>query len=195
MPDIDISKAMLFLVFVLPGIVSAKFYQLKCPAHTVTAKEILLEILSFSAVNALLTLPFIEILNIKSTLALWAFALITCFLSPLLWPILLIKLLAIFEKKHWILIQARTAWDDFFYRTKSGCWLIVHLKNGEVLGGKFCKKSYAGAFPNNGHIFLEELWEINDKLEFVKMLPGKQGVILRPDDYNYIRVFNPDFGV
>ena len=83
-----------------------------------------------------------------------------------------------------------TAWDDFFTsHSDAGCWIIAHLNDGATVGGRFSKISFASAFPREGHIYIQELWELDDDSKFIAELPGPQGVLLRPSDYKYLQVF------
>jgi hypothetical protein len=81
------------------------------------------------------------------------------------------------------------AWDDFFLR-REPCWIIVHLKDGRRLGGWYGENSYAGLYPNSGHLSLEQLWRLDEDYKFVERVPQSRGIILRPDDYHFVELFH-----
>ena len=87
------------------------------------------------------------------------------------------------------MVQSKTAWDDFFSQASEGCWVMVNMKDGDIIGGRFTKNSYASAYPNPGHIYIEELWDVSKDKTFDAPIVGSSGVILRPDDYDYLWVY------
>lgn len=191
LPEPSTAKLLFLLAFILPGIISTKVYHLKCPGEGSTVKESIFEIFAFSAVNFTLMFPFIAQIGKTADLwEAWGWVILCFFAAPILWPVLLVYLLNRCARYGLILSRSQTAWDYFFSRAKSGCWIIIHLKNGEKIGGRFSKNSYASAFPRNGHIYVEELWSVDDDLNFIVQLPGNQGIILRPEDYEHLRVFS-----
>ena len=66
---------------------------------------------------------------------------------------------------------------------------MVKMKDGDIIGGRFTKNSYASAYPNPGHIYIEELWDVSKDKTFDAPIVGSSGVILRPDDYDYLWVY------
>jgi hypothetical protein len=101
---------------------------------------------------------------------------------------LLVTILRLLEGFRLIQPQANTSWDYYFNQLRRGSYVVVHLHDGGYIGGKFGQASYASGYPDSGHLFLEELWEVGNDGNFTgKALTG-QGVILRPADYKYVRV-------
>ncbi len=113
---------------------------------------------------------------------------IVFFLTPLIWPFGLFYALRMMENWRWISPQANTAWDHYFTKLKRGSYVIVHMNDGSFIGGKFDRHSYASGYPDSGHLFLEELWEVGQDGNFTTVVFEGQGVILRPSDYKYVRV-------
>lgn len=93
------------------------------------------------------------------------------------------------EERGWIAVRARTAWDDFFGRQKTESWLQVELTDGRVIGGRFGKLSFAGSWPEPGHLFMREVWTVDEEGYFVDRLPGSTGILIRPTDYKLVRVY------
>jgi len=110
------------------------------------------------------------------------------FINPVLWPILLVYYLKSAAKWHWVDFPSPTAWDTYFSAVKNGCWIVIKLKGGEWVGGRFGKNSAASSYPEPGHIYIEELWDLDNNQKFVTKRPGPEGIILRPSDYDFVRV-------
>jgi hypothetical protein len=106
----------------------------------------------------------------------------------------LIKVLRFAEEKALIAVQAKTAWNAFFERQRQGFWIQVVLNDGSLVGGKFDEDSYASAHPDPGHLHIEELWEVDPNGAFLNVKAGSPGVILRPTDYKFVRVYTSAAG-
>jgi len=180
--------------FVLPGAISMFVYGLKVPQRDYRLQERVLEAVCFSLLNFVLVwLPIHYLISFvgvgTSVLATWLMALIGFVLLPLGWPFCLVWLLRLAEARHWVSASAKTAWDEFFSRQKNGAWLQFELNDGRVVGGKFGSRSYASSYPDPGHMFLEELWKVDDQGRFTERWPGGAGLLLRPTDHRLVRVY------
>lgn len=158
----------------------------------------MLEAVAFGSVNFAFTSWAIALLTepgFVSTEPYTAYLLVLFIflVAPLIWPIALHLALDWLASVGWILQRYRTSWDDFF-RRKEPCWVIVHLKDGRRLGGWFGASSYASLYPRSGHIYIEELWELDEDSRFVREVPRSRGAILRPEGYHFLEAFkeNPD---
>jgi hypothetical protein len=194
MPDLSPQYFLVFVAFVLPGAISMYFYSLKVPQEVHGLKDRVLEAVCFSVANIIIIFPalfylirpgFIE----ENILLAWVMVLFFLVVLPAAWPFLFMFVLRWLESRSWIAVQSKTAWDDFFNKARKGCWIIVELNDGRHVGGRFGEQSYASAFPDPGHLYIEELWSIDEGERFVGRLPGGPGVLLRPTDYKYVKVF------
>lgn len=197
MPELDIKYFIAFAGFVLPGAISMYVYGLKIPQKEHKLKDRILEAVCFSLLNFIVLIALVQFLFLPNfifdhPIYSWIIVFGSFVLAPIVWPILLVLLLRYAESHGWIGVRASTAWDDFFARLQRGCWVQVVLNDGERVGGKFFEVSYASAFPDPGHIYIEELWKISDDGAFVTEVDGAPGIILRPTDYRYILVFTGD---
>jgi vacuolar-type H+-ATPase subunit I/STV1 len=193
MPELSVSNLLLFAAFVVPGAVSLQVYRLKVSTPHQTLKENLIESVVFSVVNFALLYWLIvyaisdEIIR-EHPLQSYGIIVFSFFVAPAVWPFLLVTILRRLEGLRLIQPQANTSWDYYFNQLRRGSYVIVHLHDGSYVGGKFDEASYASGYPDSGHLFLEELWEVGNDGNFTgKALTG-QGVILRPTDYKYVRV-------
>lgn len=193
MPDLSFQHLLLFGGFVLPGAISMYVYGLMAPQGDSLLKDKIVEAVCFSIVNFFLMYGLIQFLFepdfiSKSTIWTWLICIVCFILAPVIWPFGLLKLLRLAEQKQWIGVRARTAWDEFFGR-KEACWVQITLRNGSVVGGRFSTNSYASSYPEPGHIFVEEMWYVDDNGAFVDPVLGGPGILLRPEDYDHVRVF------
>lgn len=183
----------LFIFIVLPGFLSMRVYGLLRPMERIALKDNILEAIAFSIVNAALMMWAIRLLIApvffdEYPVGSYILFVATFFVAPTLWPFLLVRLIGLLESKNIILSQQPTSWDHFF-RRQQGCWIVVHLRDGRRLGGKFGRNSYASAYPNPGHLYIEQLWSLDEDGRFVHELPRSMGVVLRPEDYYVVELY------
>ncbi len=68
-------------------------------------------------------------------------------------------------------------------------WIIIHLKNGKTLRGKYATNSFTSSFPAERQIYLEELWLPGEKGGFKKKITRTQGVLVSQDEIAYIEFY------
>ncbi len=83
-----------------------------------------------------------------------------------------------------------SAWDYMIRSDRPG-FARVHLKNGRSIGGVFFDQSFASTTPQRADLFLEELWQLDDKGGFVAPLPETQGVWIAHDVMEYVELYLP----
>lgn len=178
----------------LPGFVSLKVDRLIKPGARPGATDLVLEAFAYSLINGgLLAWP---ILLASAELAaarpdyreVALYALVVCVIGPMLWPVLFRRAQAFGAARGWLLGQHSFAWDAFFER-KETCWLIVHLADGSRVGAYFGKRSYATVEPESGHLYVEELWRLDDDGRFLAAIEGSKGAMFRPTDYVWLEAF------
>ncbi len=187
------SNLVIFAALVVPGFLSMKVFSLFHPRDRVRLKDDLLEAVAFGIVNfALLSWPIARLAEpgFSTTNPFQAYFLIVVvfFVAPVLWPVVLNVFLNWLSARRIILERSQTAWDNFFLR-REVCWVLVHLGDGRRIGGWFGENSYASLYPDSGHLYLEQLWRLDDQGAFLEAVEGSQGIVLRPDDYHMIEMF------
>jgi Family of unknown function (DUF6338) len=187
------SSVILFLAFVMPGFLSMRVYGLLHPIDRINLKDNILEAIAFGIANfAIMSWAIFMLIDVSSvalpSLRLYVLIMLVFFVAPIAWPVVLHFGLRLLARRGIILQRYATAWDDVFLR-REPYWVIVHLKDGRRLGGRYGGKSYATLYPNPGHLYLEELWRLDDRGAFLERIPGSKGLILRPDDYHLIELF------
>jgi hypothetical protein len=115
-------------------------------------------------------------------------AILLLFVTPIIWPIVLISIFKSKRLAKRIQIPYPTAWDYFFDQRETG-FVLVHLNSGKLLGGYWGGNSYAGSFPNDGDIYLEAVYSIDELGRFGGPMPNTRGVLLRKEQYSYIELF------
>jgi len=193
----DATSVGLFLLVVFPGLVSTTIYRLIMPARALDWGNAFLQGLFYSAVNFVLGLPFLFWLvfgydplahEIRYSLA----AILLLFITPIIWPLVLVTLFKSKRLAKRIQIPYPTAWDFFFDQREVG-FVLVHLNGGQLLGGYWGGNSYAGSFPNDGDIYLEAVYTVDEAGTFGDPIANTRGVLLRKDQYSYIELFSvPD---
>ena len=166
MPDnINIADALLFFAFVVPGFIATRVFGLLQPIERQSLKDGLLEAIAFGIANFALMFWAVRPLTNAAFVAghpIWTYliVLLVFFLSPVVMALALHWTLQFLAARNMILARQRTAWDHFFIGQDSPCWVVVHLDDGRKIGGYYGKRSYASLYPDSGHIYLEELWEL-----------------------------------
>jgi hypothetical protein len=197
MPEIKLEYLLMFTGFILPGAISIYVYRLKVPQKDSQLKEQLLETICFSVLNFALLVWLIQFLLRPGFLTqhpawAWIIVLMSFVVLPAVWPFLLVSLLHLAESRGLIGVRARTAWDDFFGRERRGFWIQVVLQNDTIVGGRFSTESYASAYPDPGHLYIQELWDVDEDGKFISKVEGGAGILLRPADYKSVRVYLGD---
>jgi len=191
------NKLSLLLVFFVPGFISMKIWSLIVPFDLRKMSDHLLEAISYSCMNFALLSWLINIViqpefrarfPVLSSLAIFSFL----FVFPVLWPILARAILKLDFIKRELIGPIPTSWDHYFRHTKS-FYALVHLRNGDLLGGFFGLKSRASAFPNTQDIYLEEVWKVNQAGEFQEKVEHSKGMWITRDVFDHIEFFEVIF--
>lgn len=181
----------------LPGFVSLKVDRLIQPGEQVRGSDMIAEATAYSLVNAgVLFWPILSIFRelaspTPSYLTIWLLAALACAVGPVVWPFVFRVVQRFGAKRKWLLRPERYAWDAYFAERRP-TFVIVHMKDGSRIGGYFGKRSHASTEPVTGHLYLEELWELDDDGRFVAAVPDSLGGLFRPDDYVWIELFEDD---
>ena len=178
----QIDKLTLFLFFFIPGFISIKIYDLLVPSERRDYSKSLFEIISYSAINFaalswLIILIHSENFYINHVI-LYLFSIFFILLvAPILWPFFILKLFSWKPIANLIVHPIQKPWDYVFGK-KRPYWLIVHLKDGRKIGGKFDYKSFASSNPAEEQIYLEELWKLDNDGKFLEPVERTKGIII-----------------
>jgi hypothetical protein len=185
--EFDWSKLAVVALFALPGFISLRVWSLIFPTAEQPLKDQLGEAISFGILNAMICVPLFFLAEPRSPLALYGLAVLTLVILPAIWPFPALWLMRTLQTLNIILITSRSAWDDVFLRDEP-YFIIVHLKDGARVGGYYGPNSFAGLYPISGHLYLEQLWYMDESGKFTSPVLDSRGLILRPSDYKYVEL-------
>lgn len=58
-----------------------------------------------------------------------------------------------------------TAWDYFFSKQES-CWVIVTLKSGKIIYGKYGENSFSSSDPDERDLYIEKTYEVDNQMNW-----------------------------
>ncbi len=187
----QIDKLILFLLFVIPGFISLKFYELIVPNEYKESSKQLIDAITYSCINyAILFIPIIYIETIKKNNAInscvyYLFYLFVFLIAPVIWALIFkwLRKREFFQKiaPH----PTQKPWDYVFQQRKP-YWVKITLKNGQIVGGKYAEKSFASSSPAKEQIYLEESWILNDRGGFERKKNDSEGIIIMDDQISLI---------
>jgi hypothetical protein len=194
----ETNKLLLFIGFVIPGFVSLKMYELLLPSTPKESANKLIDAVAYSCVNyALLLLPMsmVETSQIRSTqpILYTTFYVFVLLVAPVLWAFLLKKLRTT-KFFQWILPHPTAKpWDYVFGQCKP-YWVIVTLKDGKQIAGRYDTSSFASSSPAPEQLYLEETWTMNNEGGFEKKRIETAGIMILASDIVTIELFQMTYG-
>jgi hypothetical protein len=176
----------LIVFFVAPGFISLKVWGLLNSNPRFRLSESLIEAIVFSSINAVFFLWLYDKLTGLNPLLAYG---VVYILLPVFWPVLFYWLAKIrFFKTR----LTPTAWDHFF-SLKEDCFILLHLKNGKMLGGLYSDNSFASSYPAKEGLYLSELWELDEKGGFIAPVENTGGLLVNFEEVNFIEFFKLNF--
>ncbi len=186
-------KLVLFLIFFVPGFISMKVYDLMIPGSPREASKSLLDAVSYSTLNFAVLFWLIALIQTNDFyhrhFVLYALAVVAIMVVvPACWPFVYLKLASWGPITRHLTNPIQKPWDYVFGK-RIPYWIIVHLKNGVRIGGRFGAKSYASSNPANEQIYLEEVWTLDQEGRFLKGVEGSRGIIVMQDEIRAVELF------
>ena len=186
-------KILLFLAFFMPGFISIKVYELRIATKKRNFTDSVLEAIGYSVLNFAILSWLIFLISKQgfydnNPIAYYFCIILIFFIFPSLWPLLFLwgSKFKIFKK--FLLSPINMPWDEVFSR-KESLWVIIHLKDGRRIGGKYSTCSRASAFPNQRQIYLEKLWKLGRNNKFENVVERSGGAIFFEDEISVIEFF------
>lgn len=186
-------KIILFLALFMPGFISIKVYELIVATKHRDFSDSVPEaigysVLNFAVLSWLIFLISSSDFNKNSPKLYYLYIILIFFIFPIIWPLLFIWASKLKFIKRYILSPINMPWDEVFSR-REAYWVIIHMKDGRKIGGKYGKFSRASAFPNQRQIYLEKLWELDNNNVFLKKIERSNGAIFFEDEISVIEFF------
>jgi hypothetical protein len=85
-----------------------------------------------------------------------------------------------------------SAWDQVFNGLEDS-FILIHLKNGQLLGGAYSGKSFASANREKEDLYLSELWTVDANGVFSDRGEHSGGVWIKMEEVSYIEILGVDF--
>lgn len=180
----------IFLYFFIPGFISVKVYDLLVPGDERDFSKSLYDTLAYGALNfASLSWAYFLIYDNKvSGFGLYVFLTFALLIVPMLWPLALLKVMSWDRISKFIVHPIKKPWDYVFGKKRS-YWIIITLKDGIKIGGRYDTRSFASSYPAEEQIYLEELWILGPNNEFTKPLERSKGMIISKDNILTLEFF------
>jgi hypothetical protein len=187
-------KLAIFLVMFVPGFISLKVWDLLVPSERRDFSKSIVEAVAFSAINFALLFWLVEYLgtpNLAQTARgkYIAANFLLFFVFPALWPMVLLWVMNRPFLARRIVNPVQKPWDYVFAK-REAAWVLVHLKSGGVIGGKFDTNSFASSYPAKEQIYIEELWQLDENKNFVRPIERTKGSIVLGDDILAVEFFS-----
>ncbi|MDY0972598.1 DUF6338 family protein [Siccibacter turicensis] len=189
----DINKLLIFIAFVIPGFLSMKIYSILHPNVSLDTSKIIVEVVSYSCINyAIWFIPiyYIEKSTTQSSNAIlyFLFYLSVLFISPIVLTIFLVWMRSWKWLRGLLPHPTGRAWD-YFFGLKKPAWVIVTLKNGTKIGGKYAENSFSSSAPHPEQLYLEETWVIDSDGGFEHARQNSMGVLILSSEIENIEFF------
>lgn len=187
-------KLLLFIAFAIPGFISLKVYNALIPSPSKDTSQQLLDAVAYSCVNyALLFWPIYEIetsqtknLYPSTYMAFYAGVLLV---APIIWACLLrwLRTTQIFQGvlPH----PTEKPWDYVFGQRKA-YWIIVTLKDGTQIAGRYDSASFTSNAPHPEQLYLQETWVLNDDGGLERPKQDTAGILILSNEISTIEFFN-----
>ena len=187
---LETDKLLLFIVLIIPGFISMKVWNLLVPSQNRALNDYLFDALAYSFLN--FALLFWLLLIVQRIDQLWVnivLLVILLVIFPVLWPILWKIITTAKFLRGKIIHPTPKAWDYFFSLGKP-CFMLVHLKDGNLIGGLYQSASFASSYPDPEDLYIQEVWKIDENGSFLEKMPQTAGMLLTRDSIDYIELYN-----
>lgn len=190
----DESKLIIFIAFVVPGFIAIKTYELLAPSRYAESSKQLIDAVSYSCLNyAILLWPIYLVENSSMTeihpnlyMLFWSFVL---FVAPVCWVFAWKFLRQRSFVQNLIPHPIQKPWD-FVFGQRRCYWIIVSLKDGQKVAGKFGPNSFASSAPSEEQLYLEEEWILNEEGGFERQAEQSAGVIILSSEIRSVEFYN-----
>ncbi|WP_409525157.1 DUF6338 family protein [Nitrincola sp. MINF-07-Sa-05] len=189
----DLDKLLLFIAFVIPGFISIKVYELIVPSVTRGSSKQLIDAIAYSCINyALLIWPILEIeassIRLSHPTAYKLFYLLVLFVFPVIWVVLWRWARGLELIQRNLPHPTGKPWD-YVFSQRQWYWVVVTLKDGRKVAGKYGRNSFSSSSPAPEQIYLEETWVINEDGGFDRPRVSTAGTIILADQIATLELF------
>lgn len=190
----ETNKLALFVAFVIPGFVSLKSYELLFFTTAKDSANQLIDAIAYSCLNYAILFPVIYYVNlykINTEHPIWFafFCFLIFFCAPVIWVCILRFIRQSTFLQRWLPHPIERPWD-FIFAQKIPYWIIITMKDGKRLGGKYGPNSFTSSSPSKEQIYIEETWELNEDGGFERAKNTSAGTLIVSSDIESIEFFH-----
>jgi len=177
------------LILIVPGFVSLKMWMLVNPTARLKLSDYVLDIVVYSALN-FVALSWLLHITVSSPIVMRVIVgLGVLVLVPAAWPLLLRAILNRRFLRGRIVHPIPLPWDHFFF-TVDACFVLVHLKNGQLLGGRYTGDSFASSYPERQELYLSKVWRVDGRGRFQSKVDATRGVLVNQEMIAYLEFYD-----
>jgi hypothetical protein len=189
----DANKLITFIAFAIPGFVALKAYDALAPRPPRDASQQLIDAVAYSCVNyAVMLLPILWVeraeLRTSHPTGYVLFWVSVVLISPVI--------LACVTRwaRTWRWVQRflphpmGKPWDYVFSKRES-YWVIVTMKDGTRVAGRYDSSSFASGCPDPEQIYLQEAWVMNDDGGLERQRKNTKGIIILGSEMSTVELF------
>jgi hypothetical protein len=194
----NINALALFIAFVIPGFISLKTYQLLFPGELKSSDKLIVDAVAYSSINyAILFWPIYEIEHhgiraLHPTLYA-LFYVCALLLAPIVW-VFIFKWVRTRQFAQGFMPHPTSKPWDFVFSKRRPYWIVVTLKDGSRVGGRYDASSFASSAPSPEQLYLEEQWVINQDGGFERVRNETAGVLILASEIVTVELFHLDNG-
>ena len=185
-------KLILFFLFIVPGFISIKIYNLLQPSNHIESSKLVIDAITYSGINyAFLAIPiyFVEKGQLLSNCPFlyYLFYVLVFIIFPAVLPFLLLR---IRKSKGCATLPHPTgkAWDYVFQNAPES-WVKVTLKDGTIIGGAYSGNSFASSSPEPMQLYLSEHWIMSEEGGFERKVNNTTGILILNSDIVTVEFF------
>lgn len=194
MEDIALNKILILIMCFVPGYVYMKTYRLLIAETKTDFSKDLYEAIGISLLNLIIfSYPIYLIYENdvidKNPFVYYLFLIIAVLCAPILYAMIFNSISkSKLYCKHFI-NPTKSAWDSLF-SNKESYFVIITLKSGRKIAGKYGKASYSSTYPNPNEIYLEEVYKLNeDESAFGDKVKQTEGILITEKEISTIEFF------
>ena len=192
----SVESIIIILIFFVPGFISMKVYDIFIPSERRDFSGAVYEAIGYSFLNYGAFIWLILIIYYQkwwetnfNGFIISLFFLV--FIMPILWAIIYYNIATSKKLSKYIVHPIQKPWDYFFRQRKSN-WVLINLRaidKIKKIGGVYSSKSFSSSYPAEEQIYIEQVWELDEKGKFIKPISKSKGAIINGRDILTIEFF------
>ncbi|MGM3162603.1 DUF6338 family protein [Dickeya undicola] len=190
---LDYSKLMIFILFVIPGFISLKIYEILQPSVKKESSKLIIDAVAYSCINyAAWGIPLYYMIATKivslNSPCFYVYLFLLLIIFPIINPITLIRIRKCNFISDRLPHPTGRPWD-YFFGLKQCCWVIVTMKDGSQVAGAYKKNAFASSSPEPEQIYLSEHWVLNSDGGFERPRNNTLGIIILSSEIKTLEFF------